>query len=1105
MQILTFTPKMRRQRRFLSFLLPLFALFMGVGSTKSVLAQAAITAGNITLNVRGTSGVYDTHSAATGPGVFNGNNFGTFNLANPSNVFVLNGESLTINDPNNTYNDGQFLYRVYQTGGASGTFTTIFLGAGTFDPTNKVRTFANASNVNLLAGLTGSTGTNYTFDLIFKAVDNNNFGPNLVDTPVKSATFTVITASPSTATLRNVVVTSGTTAANATTNTYDATSTTPGPGVFNSTNFGTLDAGAGQLLLQGGSIQIAEKNGDVFDQASITYVVSPGTLSSPATGFGSGQTLALVQTGYNAATMTRTFSLSNAARNILAMATTGGTPGTSYRFDVAVQASGSNSVGQPISILGIRQPSVFTVTGTPTFMPTLTGTTVFIAPSGGPTVTYDANNVSANPKFDGANLGTFDVVNGQLVLNGGGATTTENGPNQVSDVTLYFRVRQSGTGGGGYTPLTLTQTTITTNADGSRTRTFTLNDAARNLLSSVTAVGGYNVDAYLVASGANKNTGTNFVINDRSNAAPYTANFTVTGTPIITTVWTGGKDDNWFDVANWNNGVPTANKNALIPNFPSGNTSPYPNIYSDAIKAPTAQSTSTNPDGTVDIIPASPGYNNTGSGNAMVRNLTLQANTQLDRSILRLIQGRLDVFGDFDNPQGSFIQRAKTVISFKALGNQSISGSINGFVNVEIDGGVNSIKTLINNFTVKSGGSLKFINGILQTNIALVSSNFVGFEGLTTDPATAVIIPAAQLLGETETSWLRGFITTTQQAPPGVPQTFSNIGLALTFTGNDPGNTTVTRNTGDNYPQTSFAGSTQNPNANPKPSIRRVFGVQPGNPATQNRLLIADLSFRYLSNELMNVRTFNGGTATTNLDQNKLSLYVSVTGGNTFNQLGRDSNVGNVLTKRSVTTFATFTLSEAAVLPLPVTLKNFDAKRIGDNALVTWQTASEENSKGYEVQVSTNGTQYRTLAFIPSAALNTMQATAYSYVDKEANKMGKRYYRLHQIDIDGKSALFAPVAVSFENDAKASDFAAYPNPLNAGNELHITLQSAAEGTAKLLVSDMTGRTLQQQNIVLTGGLTDASVAGISDLKAGVYLVRITLPTGETKNLKVVKQ
>ncbi len=297
---------------------------------------------------------------------------------------------------------------------------------------------------------------------------------------------------------------------------------------------------------------------------------------------------------------------------------------------------------------------------------------------------------------------------------------------------------------------------------------------------------------------------------------------------------------------------------------------------------------------------------------------------------------------------------------------------------------------------------------------------------------------------------------------------------------------TITRTVGQPLNSPTFPGRTPNP-------IKRQYGVSGD---VNNSPNVSTIVFHYLNS----TDELNG-----NLDETDLAIFKATNNGPPYTFIGGTPNPGlHTITKSGVGAINTITLGSKSN-PLPVRLTAFDAKRIGNDALVTWQTATEENSKGYEVQVSTNGTEYRTLASVPSASPNTMQVTNYSYVDKAANKTGKRYYRLHQLDLDGKEAFFAPVGVIFDGIASASNFVAYPNPINNGNEFHVALQSAATGTAKLLVTDMTGRTLQQQNVVLTGGLTDASVAGMGDLKAGMYLVKITLPSGEVKNLKVVKQ
>jgi hypothetical protein len=738
-----------------------------------------------------------------------------------------------------------------------------------------------------------------------------------------------------------------------------------------------------------------------------------------------------------------------------------------------------------------------------TAAPSLTNTQILIAPNGSTTnVTYDADNASGNTNFQGANLGDYDVNNGKLLLNGGLATTNETGNDNVSSVTIYYRVRLSTSGGGSYTPVALTQKTLTTNADGSRTRTFDTENASQNLLASVISVSppSYSVDVYFQATGINTTTGQTFTI-PPSTTAPtnYTASFSISGTPVRVTVWTGGKNDNWFDDSNWDNGVPDATSNAVVRILASGSTNPYPNVYSNAMKPAQASYTITNPDGTVDVVPASPGYDNSNSGNAAVRNLTLQGNTPANRSILRLILGELDVYGDFINPQGSFIQRDNTIIKFAGTVDQTISGSSNGFFDVVIDGG--STKTLTKNFTVKAGGTLTFNSGLLRTDITQTSDNFVMLSDAITDGATT--IPAARIVGEKDGSYLQGFVKTTQAATSGTRQDFGNIGMALTFgvnslgNSNQPGAVLVTRDTGENNSEASFK--------NTKPGIRRIFGVQPANANTNSGGLSATVEFSYLDSELTNLLTSNGST--TSNDKSKLALYVSQDGGKTYSQLGRDTNNNNTLVKNGVITFATFTLSEQQA-PLPVKLIAFDAKRTGTNATVTWATASEISNSGFEVQVSTDGSTFRTIAFVPSQSINSTVNLKYSFLDEEKGKTGNRYYRLRQIDVDGTFA-YSPVRVvafsASDVAAQATTLAAYPNPFSQNDLPSLMVQTATAGDARLQVLDLLGREIASQNFTAVAGSQNVAIPQSASLSAGTYMAKITLSTGEVKTVRIQKK
>lgn len=80
-----------------------------------------------------------------------------------------------------------------------------------------------------------------------------------------------------------------------------------------------------------------------------------------------------------------------------------------------------------------------------------------------------------------------------------------------------------------------------------------------------------------------------------------------------------------------------------------------------------------------------------------------------------------------------------------------------------------------------------------------------------------------------------------------------------------------------------------------------------------------------------------------------------------------------------------------------------------------------------------------------------------------------------------------------DGQAGASVLVACPTSLQQGDELHLAAQT-----------DTAGRTISQEAFDLTPGLNDLLVRGLNNLKPGLYLLRVTLPTGEIRNLKLVK-
>lgn len=870
--------------------------------------------------------------------------------------------------------------------------------------------------------------------------------------------------------------------------TLDARPTTAGPANFASRDFGSFDINSDAFRIQNSVFTINEDPSENFDTGELRFRVAPGTLATViSSGF---TTIPLVNAGLSGGV--RTFTLTNAGRDILAsVASPAG--GTSQRLDITFTAIDNTNI---LTIgTGLRR-SVFIATGTRPAPTSIGNTNVFINTTGAttPNTTYGASSGTL-PLFQGANLGNYDINTGKLTLNGGNATTFESGSDVVQSTRLVYLLFKPAQGGNPavafpQSNIALNQVGSPTTGNGGTTRTFSSTTALRNLISGLANNGNgtYNIsvsfEAVVLRGGSSTLT-----VRDDNGGSGYNATFTTSGTPVLIDTWTGSVSDDWFTPGNWDLGfVPTANTNVVVPDFGPGNTRPYPNINAGVVYV---------------SQPSGVSINNTNSGPALSRDVVLQGTTQAQRSICRLIAGRWRVFGSFDNSYVSYIQRSATVFELAGSGNQTISGG--AFTAIELSGG--GTKNLTTLMTVAI--SMQFVStngpaGLFTTDISQPDNNYVELFGRSTGAPDG-----AQLLGETETGYLRGFVQTNRSdvranevnasgSPD--PRTFGNMGLTLLFTGaNNPGDVLVTRNTAESYTplvRTGTGGSTS------RFGIRRIFGVRPGSPNTSSGGLTANLTFRYLDNELTNL----GPTGNGSVSEPNLALFVSTSGGNQFGFLGVDAldQVNNVLTKNGVRTFATFTLGDKTA-PLPVSLTAFDAKRIGNDALVTWETATELNNKGYDVQVSTNGKEFRTIGSVSVSSPNSNAPKSYRYLDIEKNKVGQRYYRLRQVDVDGKENFYSPRVVNFEGKATETVLSAFPNPFGSADELHLSMQTDMAGAGQITVTDMTGRTISRQAVQLTSGSNDVTVKHMNDLHAGFYLVKIVLPTGETKSLKVVKQ
>ncbi|MEJ8844762.1 T9SS type A sorting domain-containing protein [Lacibacter sp. H375] len=182
--------------------------------------------------------------------------------------------------------------------------------------------------------------------------------------------------------------------------------------------------------------------------------------------------------------------------------------------------------------------------------------------------------------------------------------------------------------------------------------------------------------------------------------------------------------------------------------------------------------------------------------------------------------------------------------------------------------------------------------------------------------------------------------------------------------------------------------------------------------------------------------------------------------------------------------------------PLPVTFLSFDVNRINrTDVLVKWETATEENNRGFVLQRKTGNGAWQQVAFIPSKAIggNSSSTTSYSFTDMN-NSKGLTQYRIQQIDFDGKTNISGTRVV--RGEGQDDKMIIYPNPSTNGRVMIVFSENKL--VRDIILVDMYGKLVKQWR-----GVEDNSLE-IDKLTSGMYLLKvISRESGEQTSTKIV--
>ncbi|MEO6550535.1 MAG: T9SS type A sorting domain-containing protein [Ferruginibacter sp.] len=183
--------------------------------------------------------------------------------------------------------------------------------------------------------------------------------------------------------------------------------------------------------------------------------------------------------------------------------------------------------------------------------------------------------------------------------------------------------------------------------------------------------------------------------------------------------------------------------------------------------------------------------------------------------------------------------------------------------------------------------------------------------------------------------------------------------------------------------------------------------------------------------------------------------------------------------------FNDYSLFIGGCLTLPVQLVSFTGKYSDGKAVLDWQTSQEINSDRFELLKSTDGQEFSKVASIPAAGKSNIIKN-YGYQDNVTNNTNYVFYRLKQIDMDGKSTFSSVVKLSLTSHPA---FDIFPNPFT--NNFTVSFGAAKTSTATLTVQSSTGSLVYSTTIHVTKGNNSVLMNNLPPLQKGIYYVSVS--------------
>ena len=245
------------------------------------------------------------------------------------------------------------------------------------------------------------------------------------------------------------------------------------------------------------------------------------------------------------------------------------------------------------------------------------------------------------------------------------------------------------------------------------------------------------------------------------------------------------------------------------------------------------------------------------------------------------------------------------------------------------------------------------------------------------------------------------------------------------------------------------------------------------------------------NNNLWAYFTYNSDTA-------KTGLYYSKNEGSTWTKTAFPYTVNALYADNSYNLYISSGngLYKIDTRVLPVELTSFTVSVKDGKPCLKWNTATEINNSGFEIQRSYDKTVWNNVGFVKGMGTSSNSAE-YMFIDNMPGQTGTVYYRLRQVDFNGSASLSKEVEINLNKEMSYSLGQNYPNPFNPSTNISYSLPN--DSYVSIKVYDVLGKevmTLVNEN--KKAGSYKINL-NCSSLNSGVYFY--TMKAGNTRQTR----